>query len=130
VPAVSGEEQRSVYEAVGGSAWFDALVDRFYEGVATDPRLRPMYPPDLTEPKRHLSGFLAQYWGGPPDYSAERGHPRLRMRHMPFVIGPAERDAWLQHMTAALDAMAPPPEVGPLMRSYFEQAAAAMINAG
>lgn len=118
----------TVYEAVGGEAWFVALVDRFYDEVAADPLLRPMYPDDLTDARRHLAGFLAQYWGGPPDYSAERGHPRLRMRHVPFVIGQPERDAWLRHMVEALRAMAPPPEVEALMLAYFDQAATAMIN--
>jgi len=91
-----------MYERVGGSDFFVALVDRFYVGVAGDPVLRPLYPDDLTDPKAHLAGFLVQYWGGPTTYSDERGHPRLRMRHARFVIGPLERDAWLRHMTDAV----------------------------
>ena len=63
-----------------------------------------MYPEDLTESKAHLALFLMQYWGGPRDYSEQRGHPRLRMRHVPFVIGSAEAEAWLRHMTAAVEA--------------------------
>ena len=96
---------QTLYERVGGLPFFEQLVDRFYEGVATDPVLLPLYPeaPDLTGARHRLSGFLVQYWGGPTAYSDERGHPRLRMRHMPFHIGPAERDHWLTHMAAAVD---------------------------
>jgi hemoglobin len=90
------------FERWGGQPFFDALVGRFYEGVATDPVLRPMYPDDLEESKAHLALFLGQYWGGPATYNQVRGHPRLRMRHAPFVIGPPERDAWLRHMLEAL----------------------------
>ena len=92
----------TVYQRVGGQPWFDALVERFYAGVATDPVLRPMYPDDLTESKHHLALFLAQYWGGPGTYSEQRGHPRLRMRHAPFPIGPVARDAWYRHMEQAV----------------------------
>ncbi|MDQ3810718.1 MAG: globin, partial [Chloroflexota bacterium] len=79
----------TLFDRVGGQAFFDDLVGRFYAGVEHDPILRPLYPADLTGSRRHLAMFLGQYWGGPPAYSAERGHPRLRMRHAPFVIGPA-----------------------------------------
>ena len=92
----------TLFDRVGGEPFFVDLVDRFYLGVAGDPLLRPLYPDDLTESARHLALFLAQYWGGPGTYGEERGHPRLRMRHAPFVIGPAERDAWLRHMLGAL----------------------------
>ena len=94
----------TVYEAVGGQGFFDDLVDRFYSAVEGDLLLRPMYPRDLRRSKAWLAGFLAQYWGGPPRYSEERGHPRLRMRHLHFAIGRAERDAWMAHMTASLDS--------------------------
>jgi hemoglobin len=94
----------TLYERAGGQPWFDALVERFYEGVEQDPALRPLYPEDLEPGKRHLALFLAQYWGGPGTYSEERGHPRLRMRHGPFAIGPEARDAWIRHMTAAIEA--------------------------
>lgn len=97
--------QVNVHDAVGGEAFFADLVDRFYEGVVDDPLLRPMYPEDLTDSRRHLALFLQQYWGGPGTYSEERGHPRLRMRHAPFVVDEAARDAWLRHMQAALDAV-------------------------
>jgi hemoglobin len=123
----------NLFDAVGGQPFFDELVERFYRGVADDPLLRPMYPDDLTEPKRHLALFLGQYWGGPTTYSDERGHPRLRMRHVPFVIGERERDAWLRHMAAALDSLVVERDVHPAiearMLEYFGMAADGMINA-
>jgi hemoglobin len=118
----------SVYDAVGGQPFFDALCARFYAGVAADPLLRPLYPDDLAAAEAHLAGFLAQYWGGPTTYSDERGHPRLRMRHAPFRIGTAERDAWLVHMAAALDEVRPPADIEARMLDYFTVAADAMMN--
>jgi hemoglobin len=122
-------EATTVYEAVGGMAFFEALVERFYAGVARDEVLRPMYPEDLSAPRRHLALFLAQYWGGPSAYSDERGHPRLRMRHAPFVVDEVARDHWLEHMRAALAELAPPPELARQLDEYLEYAAGAMINA-
>jgi hemoglobin len=123
----------SVFDAVGGQGFFDDLVERFYKGVATDLLLRPLYPDDLTGSKRHLALFLGQYWGGPTTYSNERGHPRLRMRHAPFVVGEPERDAWLRHMNAALDALVTErgvdPQIEARMLEYFAMAADAMVNA-
>ena len=95
----------SVYHRVGGKMFFTDLVNKFYQLVEMDPDLRHLYPEDLEPGKRHLASFLAQYWGGPPDYSQERGHPRLRRRHMEFPIGETERDAWVSHMKCALDSM-------------------------
>ena len=120
----------SLYDAAGGLPFVEALVDRFYEGVAGDPVLLALYPqPDDLAPARHrLTLFLAQYWGGPTTYDAERGHPRLRMRHAPFAIGPAERDRWLVQMRAAVAGCAPPPDVGRRLDAYFEMAAEAMRN--
>ena len=122
----------SVYDAVGGLPFFVDLVDGFYAGVSSDPLLRPMYPEDLTDPRRHLAGFLAQYWGGPTTYSNERGHPRLRMRHVPFAIGEAERDAWLRHMLGALDAVTAergtPIEVAARIRTYLTDVADFLVN--
>jgi hemoglobin len=77
---------------------------------AIRPCARPLYPADLEPGKANLAGFLAQYWGGPPDYSARRGHPRLRMRHFRFAIGTRERDAWLRHMAAAVHESHASPE--------------------
>lgn len=118
----------TVYEMVGGEAAFTQLVDRFYADVATDPLLRPLYPDDLAGPKEHLRLFLIQYWGGPAWYSERRGHPRLRMRHLPFAIGRAERDAWLRHMSAAVASLDLPAETSQVVLDYFENAATAMMN--
>jgi hemoglobin len=119
----------TVFDVVGGRPFFDALVDRFYAGVAADPRLRPLYPEDLTEPKRHLAGFLAQYWGGGVgEYSVERGHPRLRARHLPFSIGDEEAEAWLEHMVPALRAAELPAGLEARFLEYFVGTAAAMRN--
>jgi hemoglobin len=118
----------SMYERVGGAPWFAALVDRFYEGVAADPVLRPIYPADLAESKRTLTLFLIQYWGGPTDYSDERGHPRLRMRHAPFAVDRRARAAWLQHMTDAVRAGGLNGLDEARMLGYFTQASDAMRN--
>jgi hemoglobin len=119
-----------VYEAAGGMAFFEALVDRFYEGVAGDPVLLSLYPEpgDLSGARHRLTLFLAQYWGGPPTYSEERGHPRLRMRHAPYAIGPEQRDHWVAHMTNALEALAPPPELRARFDEYVAFAAESMRN--
>jgi hemoglobin len=110
-------------------SFFDGLVAHFYAAVADDAILRPLYPEaDLAPAQRRLTLFLAQYWGGPRTYDDERGHPRLRMRHGPFAIGPAARDRWLVHMRAALAAMAPPPDVAAELDRYLEMAVAAMQN--
>ncbi len=110
-------------------AFFEALVGRFYDGVETDPILRPLYPePTLDGARRRLTLFLAQYWGGPTTYDQERGHPRLRMRHQPFAIGPAARDAWLLQMRAALAEVGPPTDVAAELDRYLEMAADAMRN--
>ena len=126
---IPGPEAETVYGLVGGQPFFDQLVEHLYVGVEADPVLRPMYEgDDLTEAKRHLAGFLAQYWGGPPAYSEERGHPRLRMRHARFPIDDAARAAWYEHMAAAVDAMAPPPDIRQAMRDYGAMAAAHLVN--
>ena len=120
---------KSVYELAGGEPAFRLLVQRFYERVASDPILRPVYPEkDLAGATERLTLFLIQYWGGPSTYSERRGHPRLRMRHQPFVIGQRERDAWLAHMTAAVESLDLAPAVRKAMLDYFETASTAMIN--
>lgn len=120
--------EQTIYEAIGGEGTFRRLVDAFYEGVEGDTVLRPMYPDDLTESREHLALFLAQYFGGPQRYSEKRGHPRLRMRHLPFVIGPRERDAWLVHMEAAVARVAIPSPARELMIDYFRRVADFMMN--
>ncbi|HEX2903821.1 MAG TPA: globin [Jatrophihabitans sp.] len=117
------------YDAVGGEATFRALVERFYAGVAEDALLRPLYPEeDLAPAADRLTLFLVQYWGGPSTYSQTRGHPRLRMRHVPFQIGAAERDAWLRHMKAALDSLELRPEQSERLWNYLTTAAHSLRN--
>ncbi len=97
VPRIGRVIEPSLYDRVGGMPYFERLVDRFYDGVASDPVLLAVYPDpsDLSGARHRLTLFLAQYWGGPTTYSDERGHPRLRARHFPFAIGTRERDRWL-----------------------------------
>jgi hemoglobin len=122
-------ETLSLYERAGGTPFFEALVGRFYAGVATDPLLRRIYPEsDLAPAQRRLTLFLIQYWGGPTTYDDERGHPRLRMRHVPFAIGPEARDRWLFHMRAALTEVAPRRDLAVELDRYFGTAAEAMRN--
>lgn len=118
----------TLYERAGGRQFFVDLVDRFYDGVAEDPILRPLYPPNLGPPRDHLTKFLIQYWGGPTDYMEDRGHPRLRMRHLPFSIGWAERDAWFRHMQAAVEGGGLTPEDEAQMLDYFNTSATFLIN--
>jgi hemoglobin len=120
---------RTFYDEVGGRDTFVRLVARFYSGVRTDPVLAPLYPQDDWDgAETRLRGFLEQYWGGPTTYSQERGHPRLRMRHAPFAIGPAERDAWLSHMRDAVDSLELSPEHDATLWGYLEMAAQSMQN--
>jgi hemoglobin len=120
----------SFYEAVGGEETFRRLTHLFYQGVAADPELRAVYPSkDLGPAEEHLRLFLIQYWGGPATYNELRGHPRLRMRHRHFVIGEAERDAWLRHMRAALDEIGLPPALDVQLWDYLVMAAHSLVNA-
>jgi hemoglobin len=119
----------NVFAAAGGEETFRLLVERFYAGVADDALLRPLYPEeDLSSATERLTLFLVQYWGGPSTYNEQRGHPRLRLRHQPFAIGQAERDAWLGHMKAAVDSLELAPAVRKALIGYFEAASIAMIN--
>jgi len=121
-------QQPTVYELAGGDAPFRRLIDAFYARVEHEPLLRPLYPADLASSKEHLFLFVTQYFGGPPRYNAQRGHPRLRMRHAPFAIGQAERDAWVRHMQAAVaEAGFAEPARGALI-DYFDRAATFLIN--
>jgi hemoglobin len=120
---------RTFYDEVGGAPVFSALVAHFYAGVRTDPVLAPLYPQDDWDgAETRLRTFLEQYWGGPTTYSQERGHPRLRMRHAPFAIGTAERDAWLRHMRAAVDSLELSHEHDAALWGYLEMAAMSMQN--
>jgi len=120
---------QNFFDEVGGHDTFARLTAKFYEGVAADPVLKPMYPEEDLEPARErLQLFLEQYWGGPTTYSDTRGHPRLRLRHQPYKINPDARQRWLDHMTAAVDSL----ELAPLQREtlmdYLTRAATAMLN--
>jgi hemoglobin len=117
-----------MYERLGAAA-FEQLTRVFYEGVKNDPILKPMYPEeDLGPAEQRLRMFLEQYWGGPTTYQEQRGHPRLRMRHFPFKIGPRAKQAWLDAMRVAVDSL----ELSPLdeaeLWGYLERAAQAMQN--
>jgi len=117
------------YDEVGGRPVFQKLVHEFYRGVAGDPVLKPMYPEeDLGPAEERLLLFLEQYWGGPGTYTEQRGHPRLRMRHMPFKVNPDARDRWLLHMRAALDTLELSPMHEAALWDYLERAAHAMVN--
>jgi hemoglobin len=123
------EQADTFYEAVGGETTFRRLVGEFYAGVANDPELRALYPEEELGPAAdRLALFLMQYWGGPTTYSQTRGHPRLRMRHVPFVIDTAQRDRWLRHMRAALDRLELPPEQDATLWSYLDAAAHTLQN--
>ncbi|HEX3816528.1 MAG TPA: globin [Mycobacteriales bacterium] len=125
----SSEPAANFFDQVGGEPTFRALVGRFYAGVAEDPLLRPLYPePELAGAEERLVLFLMQYWGGPRTYSEQRGHPRLRMRHVPFKIGEAERLAWLGHMRVALDSLELPAEQADTLWRYLETAAFSLQN--
>jgi hemoglobin len=119
---------RLVYDGIGGDETFRRLVDAFYRRVEADPLLRPIFPKDMREGKEKQFLFLTQYFGGPDRYSQQHGHPRLRMRHLPFSIGQAERDAWLGHMLAAIDEIDVPEPYATVMREYFEHGSAFMMN--
>jgi len=117
------------YDEIGGMPTFVKIVDRFYEGVATDEILRPLYPEeDLAPAAERFTLFLAQYWGGPTTYSDNRGHPRLRMRHAPFAVTPAAAQRWLVHFRAGLDAANLTPEQDAKFWDYVTHAAQFMVN--
>jgi hemoglobin len=119
---------KTIYEQVGGTETFLKLVEIFYAKVEADPELRAMFPEDLEPGKRWQFLFLQQFFGGPSDYAEERGHPRLRMRHMPFPIDQKSRDSWLQYMLEAIDELNIQDPARTTMRDYFEQGSSFMIN--
>jgi hemoglobin len=122
-------EAQTFYDAVGGAETFRKLIGAFYRRVPDDPILGPMYPHDeLAEAEERLRMFLEQYWGGPRTYSDQRGHPRLRMRHMPFAVTPSARDRWLELMRAALDEVALEPDRDQEIWTYLVMAAHSMVN--
>jgi hemoglobin len=130
-PSLLGRSERaeSFFDQIGGTEAFERLVDAFYEGVAADPVLRPMYPEEeLAGANERLRLFLIQYWGGPTTYSDERGHPRLRMRHAPYKVNPQARDRWLLHMRAAVESLHLAPVYESTLWDYLERAAHSMVN--
>jgi len=134
-PAYSVRDNETVtapatfYDEIGGHPVFAGIVERFYAEVADDPVLRPLYPEeDLGPAEVRLRMFLEQYWGGPRTYSDLRGHPRLRMRHAPFVIGLKERDAWLHAMRIAVDGADLDDQHRERLWAYLEMAADSMVN--
>ena len=127
---VTEPAQPSFFDAVGGAETFTRLVHAFYQGVAEDPVLRPLYPEDDLGPaEERFRLFLMQYWGGPGTYSEQRGHPRLRMRHAAFKVDTAARDAWLRNMRRALDTLELPPTYEQLLWDYLTSAADSLRNA-
>jgi hemoglobin len=123
------EDEPSIYAQVGGMSTFLRLADYFYDQVDTDPVLRPLFVEEtLDGPRERLALFLAQFFGGPPNYSLQRGHPMLRARHLPFAIGRRERDAWVGHMLDAIDAVGIAEPARSEMRDYFERAATFLMN--
>jgi hemoglobin len=128
------DAEQPLFDRVDGVDFFVRLVDRFYDGVQADPVLVPLYPADdMDGAKERLTLFLVQFWGGPTTYSEQRGHPRLRMRHAPFVIGEAERASWYRNMADAVGEMVAAGELssedGALMLGYFRHSAGFMVNA-
>lgn len=123
------DSELNVYELVGGDPVFRQLVNDFYARIEADTLLRPLFPADLEAGKEWQFLFLTQFFGGPPRYNNQRGHPRLRMRHAPFPIDQVARDHWLAHMLAAMDAVGITEPSRSLMKDYFVRASAAMMNA-
>ena len=124
-----GDQGGSFYDQVGGHETFRKLVHEFYRGVAYDPPLRALYPEDDLGPaEERFRMFLEQYWGGPTTYSEQRGHPRLRMRHVPYAVTPDMRDRWLLHILAAVDTLGLAREHDDMLRDYLTRAAYSLVN--
>ena len=121
-------EEHEVYAAIGDEG-FERLIAAFYKQIPQDDILGPMYRGrDLAGAEERLRGFLIYRFGGPQTYIENRGHPRLRMRHVPFVIDQAARNRWMQLMRAALVETNLPPEPAAVLLRFFESTATAMIN--
>ena len=117
------------YDEIGGEPTIRRIVEVFYEGVATDEVLRPLYPEeDLGPAEERFRMFLVQYWGGPTTYSDRRGHPRLRMRHAPFKVDPVAKDRWLVHCREGLDAVDLTEQQDAQFWDYVTHAAQFMVN--
>lgn len=128
-PVEAPEDSESFYAQIGGHETFEKMIHVFYQGVAADPLLRSMYPDEDLGPAEHrMLMFMEQYWGGPRTYLEERGHPRLRMRHVPFAVTPEARDHWLVAMRAGVDAVELAPLHEATLWDYLERAAASLVN--
>jgi hemoglobin len=128
-PTTGSTTGPTFYEQIGGHETIARIVEVFYEGVATDEVLRPLYPDeDLAPAAARFTMFLVQYWGGPTTYSNQRGHPRLRMRHAPFAVTMEARDHWLRHFREGLDAVDLTPEQDAEFWAYVQHAATFMVN--
>lgn len=130
-PIKLNPDGQSVYEILGGDETFRALVDAFYTRIEADPELRAIFPADeaiFEEGKENQFLFLSQYWGGPARYIQKRGHPRLRMRHMPFPISQADSDRWFGHMVGAMEEIGIPEPIFGEMKAYFKRGADFMVN--
>lgn len=126
---VTSSESTTFYDEIGGYDVIHRIVEKFYEGVAGDPVLRPLYPEeDLGPAAERFTLFLVQYWGGPTTYSERRGHPRLRMRHAPFAVTPAAKERWLVHFREGLDSVELTPEQDAQFWDYVTHAAQFMVN--
>ncbi|MGQ0575437.1 MAG: globin domain-containing protein [Pseudonocardia sp.] len=120
----------SFYDEVGGAPVFRAIAAGFYAGVAADPVLRPLYPDDLGPAQERMRMYLEQFWGGPRTYAEQRGHPRLRVRHFRWRIGPVERAAWVRCMQAAIDGAGVPEPHRERMLDHLRRAATGLVNTG
>ena len=121
-------DELDVYAAIGEDG-FRRLIAAFYQQVPGDEILGAMYPPhDLAGAEQRLRDFLIGRFGGPQRYIEQRGHPRLRMRHMPFAVNPAARERWLQLMANALDEAKLPADVDALLREFFDGVSAMLVN--
>jgi hemoglobin len=121
-------EEDDIYGAIGEEG-FERLVAAFYRQVPSDDILGPMYPAhDLAGAEERLRDFLIGRFGGPSRYIERRGHPRLRMRHMPFAVGGVARDRWMRLMGQAIDEAAIPPAAAVKLREFFEGVSTMLIN--
>lgn len=118
---------KSFYEQLS-EANIRKIAKIFYEGIEQDELLRPMYPKDLAPAEERFALFLIQVFGGPTTYSDQRGHPRLRMRHFPYVIDQTARDHWMQHITNAMAQIEMPELTRVQIMSYFQRASLHMMN--
>ena len=120
--------EAEVFQAVGEEG-FARLVRAFYRQVEHDDILGPMYPKeDMQGAEERLRDFLVGRFGGPTRYIEQRGHPRLRARHMPFPVTPAARDRWMQLMTNAMQEAQLHPDAADILNQFFDQMATFMIN--